>query len=129
MSSTMSQLPVRQHSAGSLLRPYFQHWMPSTKSCVPPRSLVPQVNAYKSVSIPGTQVRLWDARRELYHPFCNFVREVYLLPLQSCKLFFSELGSPGRGSIRNTTFTWSWTTSTRLTKARIISRFRLQSAS
>src|SRR5882724_10054500 len=46
MSSTMSQLPVRQHSAGSLLRPYFQHWMPSTKSCVPPRSLVPQVNAY-----------------------------------------------------------------------------------
>lgn len=30
----------------------------------------------KSVSIPGTQVRLWDARRELYHPFCNFVGSV-----------------------------------------------------
>ena len=30
----------------SLLRPYFQHWMPSPTSYVPPRSLVPQVNAY-----------------------------------------------------------------------------------
>jgi len=30
----------------------------------------------KSVSIPGTQVRLWDARRELDHPFCNFVGSV-----------------------------------------------------
>jgi len=30
----------------------------------------------KSVSIPGTQVRPRDARRELYHPFCNFVGSV-----------------------------------------------------
>jgi len=42
----------------------------------PPRSLVPQVNAYKSVSYPGRRCAV-DARRELYHPFCNFVREVY----------------------------------------------------
>jgi hypothetical protein len=56
--------------------------------------------------------------------------EFYLirLLLQSCKLFFSGLGSPGRGSIRNTTCTWSWATSTRVTKARILSRFRRQSA-
>jgi len=43
---------VKQRSAGSLLRPYFQHWMPSTRSCVLPHSSVPQVNAYlKSMSI------------------------------------------------------------------------------
>src|SRR5215216_2936618 len=70
MSSTMSQLPVRQHSAGSLLRPYFQHWMPSTKSCVPPRSLVPQVNAYANSLIvfkPFTASRAsWNLNWALY---------------------------------------------------------------
>jgi RNA-directed DNA polymerase len=30
----------------------------------------------KSVTIAGAQVRLRDARRELYHPFCNFVGSV-----------------------------------------------------
>jgi hypothetical protein len=32
--------------------------------------------AQKSVTIPGTQVRPREARRELYHPFCNFVGSV-----------------------------------------------------
>jgi hypothetical protein len=43
----------------------------------------------KSVSIPGTQVRLWDARRELYHPFCNFVGSVCSPPLAN--IFLHEI--------------------------------------
>ena len=51
-----------------------------------------------------------------------------LLPLQSCKLFFSGSLSPGYGSIRNTILTSSRATSTRLTSARMRSRLLAQSA-
>jgi hypothetical protein len=45
--------------------------------------------------------------------------------VQTC---FSGLGSAGYGSIRTTMVTWSWATSTRCTKVRIMVRFLIQSA-
>jgi hypothetical protein len=42
----MSQPPVRQRSAGNRLRPCFPPLLTLNRACVPPRSSVPQVNAY-----------------------------------------------------------------------------------
>src|SRR2546430_15043269 len=86
------------------------------------------IQHYGHCSKGGSRLELWTEKSSKRHHRERH-RVGSLLPLQSCNLFFSGLASSGYASTRKMTFTRSGVTSTRLTKARIISRLLSQSES